>query len=230
MPPRAHRALLAAILALAAAAPAAASGRSLAQRPLSAANGEAGCRAEAACAAEQCSPTAYQLDLAAAGPAFPFAVSYTTTADAAATSFVFQVCSAAGALGACPPGAADGAACSRLARFALRARDEDLAAARAPDARPAGRVWDSCYPAGRGFLFDGPAALRSLAAADPSGAPGADACETFTVAAPAGRAASAGAPATLAALCEQNVSSAASLVGESKQTTSWKPTDRRTAH
>lgn len=158
---------------------------------------------ETACRNQTCSGEAYSLDVATAGLDVPYAVTSTTTGDATSTSFVFVLCSQALALGGCKP---SDPGCSPVASFQLRTRDDMLEVGLAPTASPAGTPWAACYPSGPGYKWEG-AALGELAT---PAATANDTCASFTVvtAPPAP-----GMFASLADVCQQNVTVADSKSG-----------------
>lgn len=151
------------------------------------------CRGEPLCLTQVCNPDAYKVDLATAGSAFPYSVSYTTTNSLTDTTFVFMVCSTKSK--SCGPNSRK-PACAALQSFQLRIRDDLLENGRSILAEPVGTNWASCKPQGPGYLWDSPK-LSNLSL--PTSA---DTCQTLSVTV----ASDEETPATLADICQQDVS------------------------
>ena len=151
------------------------------------------CRGEPLCLTQVCNPDAYKYDLATAGSAFPYSVSYTTTNSMTDTTFVFMICSRKGkscGLNSMKP------ECSPLESFQLRIRDDLLENGRSLLADPVGTNWASCKPQGPGYLWD---TLRLGNLSMPASA---DTCQTLSITV----ASDMEMPATLADVCQQDVS------------------------
>ena len=149
------------------------------------------CRGEPLCLSQVCNPDAYKIDLATAGSSFPYTVSYTTTNSMSDTTFVFMVCSNKGksCINSTSP------ECAPLQSFQLRIHDDELETGRSLLADPVGTNWASCKPQGPGYLWDS-VALGNLSTPITT-----DTCAilSMTVASDMGM------PATLADICQQNV-------------------------
>jgi hypothetical protein len=150
------------------------------------------CRGEPLCLTQVCNPDAYKHDLATAGSEFPYSVSYTTTNSMTDTTFVFMVCSRKGQT--CRPNSIK-PACAPLQTFQLRVRDDLLETGRSLLAEPAGTNWASCKPQGPGYLWD------TLTLGNLTVAGSADTCQSLSITV----ASDMGTPATLADVCQQNV-------------------------
>lgn len=151
------------------------------------------CRGEPICLGQVCNPDAYKYDLATDGDEVPFAVSYTTTKTLTETTFVFMVCSKN--IG-CTADSTD-PQCSPLKSFQLRMHDYQIDSGAIIRATPQGTNWASCAPQGPGYLWD-TYSLGNLTTSAP-GTP--DTCQRLSVAVTADDSA----PASLATLCQQNV-------------------------
>lgn len=151
------------------------------------------CRGEPLCLTQVCNPDAYKFDLATAGSAFPYSVSYTTTNSLTDTTFVFMVCSRKAktcGLNSMKP------ECTPLQSFQLRIRDDLLENGRTLLADPVGTNWASCKPQGPGYLWD-TLALGNLSMPATSS----DTCQTLSITV----ASDIETPATLADICQQDV-------------------------
>ena len=151
------------------------------------------CRGEAVCLSQVCNPDAFKYDLGSQGDEIPYSVSYTTTKTLTETTFVFMIC--AKNIG-CAANSTD-PQCAPLKTFTLRMHDYQLDSGAIIRADPQGTNWASCAPSGPGYLWDANA-LGNLTTTAP-GTP--DTCQRLAITVTADETA----PASLATLCQQNV-------------------------
>lgn len=152
------------------------------------------CRAESSCISQFCNPLAYQYNISSAGVAFPYNITYTTTASGATTTFVFNVCSIAAAAKECTP---TSPGCGPLKAVQLRIRDDMLMNGTDITANPAGSMWASCKPYGPGHLWD----VMSLGALAVNNATNTT-CQTLTVTSNSN---ANGVKAGLSDICQQDI-------------------------